>query len=330
MNWKGVKVAVTGAGGFIGSHLVEELACRGASVRAMFRYNSKNDWGRLEEIPAELQKNIQPFAGDVTDSHLMQKLAQGQEVVFHLASLIAIPYSYVAPASYVNTNVCGSLNILEACLKNKVKRVVHTSTSEVYGTALYVPIDEEHPLRGQSPYSASKIAADKLAESFYRSFDLPVVILRPFNTYGPRQSARAVIPTIVSQALSANGEISLGDLRPVRDFTYVRDTVEGFLKAAESSRAVGEVVQVGTGTGVTVGQVAEKILRLAGRDIRIRKDSQRIRPSKSEVFRLICSAKKARKLLGWSPRYDLDKGLGETVRYVRQNLGRYKPRIYNL
>lgn len=330
MSWKGVRAAITGAGGFIGSHLAEELARRGAKVRAMFRYNSRNDWGHLEEIPAELHRNIEAFAGDVTDPFLVEKFVQGQEIVFHLSSLIAIPFSYTAPSSYVTVNVQGALNVLEACRKNKVRKLVHTSTSETYGTALYAPIDEKHPLQGQSPYSASKIAADKLAESYHRSFELPVAVIRPFNTYGPRQSARAVIPTIITQVLSGKRELFLGDLRPIRDFTYVGDTVEGFIRVAESEKSVGQVINIGSGTGWTIRELAEMILKLIGGKATIHREPERVRPIKSEVLKLICSNKKARRLLGWKPRTGLEQGLQEAIGYFRENLERYKPHLYNV
>jgi NAD dependent epimerase/dehydratase len=329
MNWKGVRVGITGAAGFIGSHLTEELACRGAKVRAMFRYNSRNHWGHLEDAPEELRPNIEMFPGDITDPFLVDKFVQGQEVVFHLSSLIAIPFSYAAPASYVTVNVQGALNVLEACKRHKTRRLVHTSTSETYGTALYAPIDEEHPLQGQSPYSASKIAADKLAESYYRSFDLPVATIRPFNTYGPRQSARAVIPTLITQGLSVNGKVSLGDLRPVRDFTFVSDTVEGFIKVAESDEAVGKVTNIGSGSGLTIGELAKKVLKLMGSEAKVVGDEQRVRPAKSEVFKLIASNKRARKL-GWKPKVGMEQGLKTTIDYLSRNLHRYKPSMYNV
>ncbi|HRY30619.1 MAG TPA: GDP-mannose 4,6-dehydratase, partial [Elusimicrobiota bacterium] len=247
MNWKNRSVLVTGAGGFIGSHLTEQLLRRGASVRALVRYNSRNDWGFLEEIGPELRKRLDVWSGDVADPHFMLNAVEGRDVVFHLAALIAIPYSYIAPSIYAATNVTGTLNVLEACRRQRVKRVVHTSTSEVYGTACYTPIDEKHPLQGQSPYSASKIGADKLAESYFRSFGLPVVTVRPFNTFGPRQSARAVIPTIITQLLSGAKKLSLGSLNPVRDFNFVLDTVEGFIAAGGAPRVEGEVINVGSG-----------------------------------------------------------------------------------
>lgn len=330
MGWKGARVLVTGAGGFIGSHLVEELARRGARVRALVRYNSRNHWGFLEELEPALRPRVEVVAGDVTDPFCVMELAEGQETVFHLAALIAIPYSYRAPASYVSVNVNGTLNVLEACRRRKVRKLVHTSTSETYGTALYTPIDEEHPLQGQSPYSASKIAADKLVESYHRSFGLPVAVARPFNTYGPRQSARAVLPTIMSQASAGRAAIDVGDLRPVRDFNYVSDTVAGFLAVAESPRSVGEVVNIGSGSAVTVGQAARMILRLAGSRAVLRQDRRRLRPAKSEVLRLLCDNRKARRLLGWRPRVPLEEGLRRALAYVRSHPESYKPDLYNL
>jgi len=330
VNWKNRRILVTGAGGFIGSHLAEELARRGAKVRALVRYNSRNHWGFLEQTTPELARRIDVWPGDITDPFLVDKLLEGQEIVFHLAALIAIPYSYVAPASFAATNVHGTLNVLEAGRRHKPAKILCTSTSEVYGTALYTPIDERHPLQGQSPYSASKIGADQVAESFYRSFGLPVAIVRPFNTYGPRQSARAVIPAIMTQLLSGAESISLGSLRPVRDFTFVQDTVEGFLAAADSPKTVGTVTQLGSGTGIGIGELAEKIMRLIGRRAKIATDRRRIRPERSEVWKLLCDNRKAKKLLGWKPRYSLDEGLALTLQYVRSHRDEYKPRLYTI
>ena len=328
MNWKGVRVLVTGAGGFIGSHLAEELAERGARVRALVSYNGRSDWGYLEETPAKLRSRIEVRAGDVRDAHFVDDLVEGRDVVFHLAALIAIPYSYAAPSSYFETNVQGTLNVLQACRRRKVGKVVHTSTSEVYGTARYVPIDEKHPLQPQSPYSASKIGADALAESFYRSFGVPVAIARPFNTYGPRQSARAVIPAITSQLLAGRPELRLGSLAPVRDFNYVADTVAGFLAVAASKRTVGETVNLGSGRGVSIGQVARALMKLTGTRARVIEDKSRVRPGKSEVFRLVCDSAKARRLAGWKSAWRLEDGLRRVVAYVRQHPERFKPEHY--
>ncbi len=330
MNWKGTRVLVTGAGGFIGSHLTEELARRGAKVRALARYNSRSHWGFLEDLTKDLARNVEVRAGDVTDPHFVYDLVEGQEVVFHLAALIAIPYSYQAPSSFVAVNVNGTLNVLEACMRRKVRKIVHTSTSEVYGTALYAPIDEKHPLQGQSPYSASKIGADHLAESFYRSFELPVAIARPFNTYGPRQSARAVIPTIISQLAAGAPSLKLGAVKPIRDFNYVADTVAGFLAVAESPKSIGQAINLGSGRGVSVGQTAELAMTLMGAKARIATDKRRLRPQKSEVLRLLCDNRKAAKLIGWKPRWTLEEGLTRTIDYIRRRPGRYKSEEYNV
>lgn len=330
MNWKNVKVLVTGAGGFIGSHLAEELARRGAKVRALVHYNSRSHWGFLEELAPELRRRVDIRSGDVTDPFCVAELVEDREVVFHLAALIAIPYSYSAPASYVAANITGTLNVLEACRRHKVGKLVHTSTSETYGTALYTPIDEKHPLQGQSPYSASKIGADQLADSFFRSFGLPVAIARPFNTFGPRQSARAVIPTIISQLLSGAKRLKLGSLTPVRDFNYVADTVEGFLAIAASPRSIGQVINVGSGRGVTIGETARMIMRLTGLKAEIGLEKARMRPARSEVFKLICGNQKARRLLGWKPRWTLEQGLVRTIDHVRAHRDQYKTHIYNV
>lgn len=327
--WQGRAVLVTGAGGFIGSHLCEELVRLGARVRALVHYNSRNDWGRLETLPKTALAALEVVAGEVTDGLSVKRAVLGTDTVFHLAALIAIPYSYSAPASYVAANVTGTLNVLQACLEAKTRRLVHTSTSEVYGTALYVPIDEKHPLQAQSPYSASKVAADKLAESFFCSYGLPVSTVRPFNTFGPRQSARAVIPAIIAQAL-AGGPLRLGSLEPVRDFTYVADTVNGFLCAARADRCVGEVVNVGTGTGTTIGRVVARVEEVVGTRLLLVRDEDRVRPDQSEVMRLECDNRKARELMGWAPRVALDDGLRQTVAWMKDHTSLYKAAIYNV
>ncbi|BDG07081.1 GDP-mannose 4,6-dehydratase [Anaeromyxobacter paludicola] len=328
MRVQGAKVLVTGAGGFIGSHLVELLVRRGAKVRAMVHYDARADQSNLELVSPEVRGAFEVVSGNVEDPYFVASAVKGQEAVFHLAALIAIPYSYLAPASFVATNVQGTLNVLEACRTQGVSRLVHTSTSETYGTALYTPIDEQHPLQGQSPYSASKIGADKLAESYHLSFGLPVATVRPFNTYGPRQSARAVIPTIIAQAL-ASPAIRLGSLTPVRDLNYVLDTVAGFVAVAESDAAVGQVVNVGSGSAVTIGELAALILRIMGIEKEIVVDQARVRPEKSEVMALLADRRKAEALTGWTPRYTLEQGLRETVEFVRAHLDRFKPDVYN-
>ncbi len=328
--WRGVKVGVTGAGGFIGSHLAEELARRGAKVRAMVRYNSASRWGFLDRTPAALLKRIDVRAGDLADPFFVREFVAGQEVVFHLGALIAIPYSYEAPAQYVETNIHGTLNVLEACLRSKTRKVVHTSTSEVFGTARYVPIDEAHPRQGQSPYSATKIGADALVESFHRSFGLPAAIARPFNTYGPRQSARAVLPSIAAQLLSGAPKLEIGALDPVRDFNYVADTVEGFLAVARSPRAIGEDFNLGSGRGVSIGTAARLLMKITGRRVPFSTDRRRVRPAKSEVMRLLCGNAKARRLLGWRPRWTLEKGLEQLAAHVLAHLADYKPGRYNV
>jgi NAD dependent epimerase/dehydratase len=329
MEWDKRRVIVTGAGGFIGSHLVERLVELGASVRALVRYNSRNDWGLLELLPASVRESLEILAGDITDPFGVVRAMDRCEIVFHLAALIAIPYSYSAPSQFVAVNCGGTLNLLEAARQQGVERFVHISTSETYGTAQYTPIDEKHPLRAQSPYAASKIAAEKLAESYHLSFGVPVATIRPFNTYGPRQSARAVIPTIISQALS--GEvIRLGSQAPTRDLNYVGDTVAGFIKVAENPRAVGEVINIGSGESVSIGELAEKIVDLLGGGKRIFSTKDRVRPEGSEVMELLCDNRKARELVGWVPEVSLEDGLARTISYIEGNLSRYKPEIYNV
>jgi NAD dependent epimerase/dehydratase len=322
--WQDREVLVTGAGGFIGSHLVEELVRAGASVRAMVRYNGRSDLGMLAALPPEVRDSLEIVHGDVTDPFYVRRMVEGIDTVFHLAALIAIPYSYVAPAYYVSVNVSGTLNVLEAVRELETPRMVHTSTSETYGTAQYTPIDERHPLQPQSPYSASKIGADCMAESFYRSFGTPVATIRPFNTYGPRQSARAVIPTIAAQLVAGRDEIVLGDLRPVRDLTYVKDTARGFMAVAAEDSCVGRVTNIGNGKGITIGELARLVAETAGRpEIAIVEDVKRLRPAKSEVFELVADATYARTHCGWKPQVSLREGLAEVVEYVRENLHRF-------
>ena len=320
---------VTGAGGFIGSHLVERLVRSGVHVRALVHYNSRNDWGNLELLDADVRSQLDVVAGDVVDPFFVRNATRGVRTIFHLSSLIAIPYSYVAPQSYAMTNVQGAINVLQAARDEGVERVVHTSTSECYGTAQYVPIDEKHPLQGQSPYSASKIGADMVAESYWRSFGLPVAIMRPFNTFGPRQSARAVIPTIISQALKG-GTIKLGSLAPTRDMNYVDNTVDGFLAMATHPNAVGELVNFGSGREISVGDLAKRIVQLVGSASEVVEDPSRIRPVNSEVERLLCDSRKATRLFGWTPSVDLDEGLRRSIDWCSRHLDRYKTDIYNI
>ncbi len=321
-------VLVTGAGGFIGSHLTEALLRNGHSVRALVRYNGRGDWGHLGQYHQQVPAGLDVRLGDVTDAYLVHELVRGCEVVFHLAALIGIPYSYHAPASYVTTNIGGTLNILEACRQAKVRRVIVTSTSEVYGTALRTPMDEGHPLQAQSPYAATKIAADKLAESYWRTYGLPVVTLRPFNTFGPRQSARAVIPTILSQAVGGADEIRLGSLEPRRDLTFVDDTVRAFLLAADTTGIDGEVVHFGSGTAVSIGELAERCLQVTGSRARIVSAAERMRPEQSEIGLLLCDPSKAQRLLGWQPQVPLEKGLRLTAEYLRSHLKEYRLDTY--
>jgi len=329
MDWQGKRVLITGAGGFIGSHLTEVLVEIGADVTAFVRYNSRNDWGMLEGKAQHRPHNLRVISGDVTDSVFVRNAVKDKEIVFHLAALIGIPYSYAAPESYINTNMKGTLNVMQACLDADVERVVHTSTSEVYGTAQYTPIDEKHPLQGQSPYSASKIGADKIAESFHCSFDLPVVTIRPFNTFGPRQSTRAVIPTIITQTLTSD-TVKLGSLDPVRDLTFVTDTVQGFIRLAESKKAIGKTINTGTGRGVSVGELAETIIQIANPNARITCEEERIRPQKSEVLKLVCDNTQARKVAGWNPKYSLEDGLAITIAWMKEHLGTYKAGTYTV
>ncbi len=324
------KVLVTGADGFIGSHLTEELVKKGYRVKAFVLYNSFNTWGWLDTLPKEIKEKIEIFQGDVRDPNGVRKAVEDVDAIFHLAALIAIPYSYHSPDTYVDTNIKGTLNVLQAARDAKIERVLVTSTSEVYGTAQYVPIDEKHPFQGQSPYSATKIGADRLAESFYRSFELPVTIVRPFNTYGPRQSARAVIPTIAMQLLAGKEEIKLGSLSPTRDFNYVKDTVNGFIKIYESSKTIGEEINIATQQEISIGALAEELIRQINPNAQIVCDEQRLRPVKSEVNRLLGSNQKIKELTDWKPEYSFEQGLAETIEFFKQNLDKYKVDIYNV
>lgn len=316
---------VTGAGGFIGSHLTERLVTAGAEVFALVHYNALGGWGWLDQSPSRDEINV--IAGDICDRDSVRQAMAGVEIVFHLAALIAIPYSYHAPASYVRTNIEGTLNVLQTARDVGVEKVVHTSTSEVYGTARYTPIDEAHPLQGQSPYSASKIGADKLVEAFHLSFDVPVVTVRPFNTFGPRQSARAVIPTIITQCLTGQ-IVRLGNLHPTRDLNYVSNTVEGFLQAASVPEAVGQTINIGSSREISIGELAQLIGRLTGHPITIESDEQRLRPDKSEVERLVADNTLARSILGWEPVITLSEGLERTIEWMQQHLERYRPGVY--
>jgi NAD dependent epimerase/dehydratase len=310
------RVLVTGAGGFIGSHLVEALVQEGARVRAFVHYNSRNDWGNLHELPSDVLEQVEVQAGEIQDSFSVERAVTGCEVVFHLAALIGIPYSYLAPKSYVDTNILGTLNVLEAARKTGTQRIVHTSTSETYGTAQYTPIDERHPLQGQSPYSASKIGADKIAESYHRSMDLPVTTLRPFNTFGPRQSLRAVIPTIIAQALGG-GPVRLGALDPVRDFLFVTDTARAFMAAATAEQAIGETLNAGTGEALTIGQLVADIQRLLGTEAEVIQEAERVRPERSEVYELVCDSSRLRELTGWAPTVSREQGLTRTIEWMQ-------------
>lgn len=323
-----MRILVTGAGGFIGSHLTERLVQQGYDVRAFIRYNSQGRWGWLEESPYKGQ--IEVYMGDIRDYDSVRDAVKGVNIIFHLAALIGIPYSYKSPLAYIRTNIEGTYNVLQAALNEGCSRVIHTSTSEVYGTAQYVPIDEMHPLHAQSPYAATKIAADQLALSYYRSFNLPVVVARPFNTYGPRQSARAIIPTVITQVLSGVPEVKLGNLSPTRDFNYVQDTVSGFLAVAFSEYVAGEVINIGSGVEISIGGLVQLISKIMGIDIRVVQEEQRVRPDKSEVERLLCDNSKIKKLTDWETKYSLETGLKETIDWIKNNLQKYKPEIYNV
>lgn len=325
-----MKVLITGADGFIGSHLTEELVHHGYTVKAFVLYNSFNTWGWLDTLPGSVMENVEVFQGDIRDPHGVEQAMADVDAVFHLAALIAIPFSYHSPDTYVDTNVKGTLNVLQAARKHSVSRVLVTSTSEVYGTAQYVPIDEKHPFQGQSPYSATKIGADRLAESFYRSFQLPVTIVRPFNTYGPRQSARAVIPTIITQLLSGKTEIKLGALSPTRDFNYVKDTVNGYIEIYKSERTIGEEINIATQKEISIGELAKELIRQINPSARIISDEQRMRPQNSEVNRLLGCNEKLLRLTDWTVQYSLEDGLRNTITFLKENLDRYKVDIYNL
>ena len=329
---KNKRVLITGADGFIGSHLVEELITEGCRVKAFTFYNSFNSWGWLDSLSPDLLKEVEVVSGDIRDKEFVEKSMESCQIVFHLASLIAIPFSYYAPESYVDTNIKGTLNILLSAKKLGIEKILVTSTSEVYGTAKYTPIDEKHPFQGQSPYSASKIGADRLAESFYRSFDLPVCIVRPFNTYGPRQSARAIIPTIITQIISGSDKIHLGNLTPTRDLNYVKDVIQAFAAIAKCDAAVGEEINIASCAEISIGELAHKLINILGADVRIITDEQRIRPENSEVERLLGDNKKIYSMTNWRAQTDLDTGLKKTVKWLKrsENLARYKTLIYNV
>lgn len=324
-----MKILVTGSDGFIGSHLTEELVKKGYQVKAFVYYNSFNNWGWLDMLPRDIMDHVEVFQGDIRDPNGVEEAVKDMDAVFHLAALIGIPLSYHSPDTYVDTNIKGTLNILQSARKMETKRVLITSTSEVYGTAQYVPIDEKHPFQGQSPYSATKIGADRLAESFYRSFQLPVTIVRPFNTYGPRQSARAVIPAIITQLLAGKTEIKLGSLTPTRDFNYVKDTVGGFISIYESDQTIGEEINIAAQKEVSIGHLAKELIRQINPKARIVCDEERIRPQKSEVGRLLGCNEKIRRLTDWTIQYSLEDGLKNTIEFMKNNMEKYKTDIYN-
>ena len=324
----GKKILITGAGGFIGSHLTERCVELGYDVRAFVRYNSKNNWGWIENSP--VKKNIEVISGDIRDFDSVNKAMKGCEEVFHLAALIGIPYSYVSPLAYIRTNIEGTYNILESAKQHGLKNILITSTSETYGTAQYVPIDEKHPIVGQSPYSASKTSADQIAISYFRSFNMPVKIVRPFNTYGPRQSARAIIPTVISQVLSGKKKIKLGNIHPTRDLTFVKDTAEGFVEISKSKKLDGEITNIGMKEEISVENLVKLISKILKTEIKIESSDERIRPGKSEVERLFCDNSKIISHTKWKPKYNLEKGLKETIEWLKQNLEHYKADIYNV
>lgn len=324
------KILVTGADGFIGSHLTEKLVKQGHKVKAFAYYNSFNTWGWIDTLPKDIMKEVEVFTGDVRDPNGVREAIKGMDEVYHLAALIAIPFSYHSPDTYVDTNIKGTLNVLQAARDIDISRLLITSTSEVYGTAQYVPIDELHPFQGQSPYSATKIGADRLAESFYRSFNMPITIVRPFNTYGPRQSARAVIPTIITQLLAGKEEIELGSLAPTRDFNFVKDTANGFIEIAKSDKTIGEEINIATQQEISIGELAQELIRQINPNARIICDEQRLRPEKSEVNRLLGSNEKIKRLTNWKPNYTFEQGISETVEFFKGNLDKYKTDIYNI
>ncbi len=332
MSLQGKRVLVTGADGFIGSHLVQTLLQEGCKVKVFVFYNSFNSWGWIDHFSVEEKKQLEVISGDIRDPNGVRVAMKNVDIVFHLAALIAIPFSYHSPDTYIDTNVKGTLNIVQAARDLKIERVLVTSTSEVYGTARFVPITEEHPKQPQSPYSASKIGADSIADSFYRSFELPLTIVRPFNTYGPRQSARAVIPTIITQLLAGKDKIELGDTTPTRDLLFVKDTCRGFIEIAKSNRLIGEEVNIATQSEISVGELAQELIRQINPSAKIVSDEQRLRPSKSEVFRLFGSNQKLKEATGWQPQYSLQRGLEETIKWFKQpaNLALYKTDIYNI
>lgn len=324
------KILVTGADGFIGSHLVEALLKDGHKVKAFAYYNSFNSWGWLDSLPKKVLNEIEIFTGDIRDPNGVREAMKGIDEVHHLAALIAIPFSYHSPDSYVDTNIKGTLNVLQAGRDLDTSRILITSTSEVYGTAQYVPIDEKHPYQGQSPYSATKIGADRMAESFYRSFDMPITIVRPFNTYGPRQSGRAVIPTIITQLLSGKEEIKLGSLTPTRDFNYVKDTVQGFIEIAKELNTIGEEINIATQKEISIGELAQEMINQINPNAKIICEEERLRPEKSEVNRLLGSNEKVKRMTSWESKYNLEQGLAETIEWIKNNLDKYKIDIYNL
>lgn len=329
MDWTTKKVLITGADGFIGSHLTERLLSEGAQVKAFVMYNSFKTWGWIDSFSPRKKEVVDIVCGDIRETDLLKQALKDVDIVFHLAALIAIPYSYASPSSYIKTNVEGTLNLLQTGLECSVEKIIHTSTSEVYGTAQYIPIDEKHPLQGQSPYSASKIGADMVAESFYRSFNLPVTTVRPFNTYGPRQSARAIIPTLILQMLK-DTTIRVGSLHPIRDFTYVSDTVDGFIKAAEADGINGQVINIGSNQGISIGDLTDTLAQIVGKEITIECEEERVRPAHSEVNRLLCNNQRAKELMQWQPTVKLTEGLAKTVNWFEEHQHAYKSNLYNI